>query len=164
MLKAKIETKQRIVTRELTKIEKAHGGHLEAKDVLEAAKSKKSPLHQYFEWDDAKAGEAHRLYQARLLIAMKIQLQSLRIAGTEPPKFREIPQRSLINLKPGRGYDPPSRILSSHADRQEYIHRLVDELRRWCDKVVGISELDGLREGVTSLLPPARMKQTAGLK
>ena len=37
-------------------------------DVVAAAREKGSPLHKYFEWDDAKAGHAFRLEQARQLI------------------------------------------------------------------------------------------------
>ena len=36
--------------------------------VVEAAKSPVSILHDFFEWDDEKAGAAHRLMQARQLI------------------------------------------------------------------------------------------------
>lgn len=36
--------------------------------VVEAASDPASPLHQHFEWDDAVAGHAHRLAQARRLI------------------------------------------------------------------------------------------------
>jgi hypothetical protein len=36
--------------------------------VVEAARDEASPLHGYFEWDDASAAHAHRLHQARVLI------------------------------------------------------------------------------------------------
>jgi hypothetical protein len=37
------------------------------KEILEKAKDPKSPLHKYFEWDNSKAGEQYRIYQARHL-------------------------------------------------------------------------------------------------
>ena len=49
------------------KIENEHGG-LTAELVVQAAKPKRSYIHDFFEWDDEKAGEVYRLEQARYLI------------------------------------------------------------------------------------------------
>lgn|SRR5512135_67862 len=58
----------------LQKISDTVGGHLTPDAVVEDAKNARSPLHPYFEWDDAKAAKAHRLDQARMLIrAIKIE-------------------------------------------------------------------------------------------
>lgn len=43
-------------------------GKLIPDDVVEAAGEVSHPLHDYFEWDDDKAGHQHRLWQARVLI------------------------------------------------------------------------------------------------
>lgn len=43
-------------------------GRLSPEIVVKAAENPESPLHQYFEWDDAKAARIHRLEQARRLI------------------------------------------------------------------------------------------------
>jgi len=43
-------------------------GTLLPKDVIEAARSPQHILHDYFEWDDARAGHLHRIDQARGLI------------------------------------------------------------------------------------------------
>lgn len=51
---------------ELYRLQKEGRG--EPSDVVEAARSPKSPMHAQFEWDDSKAAEAHRLEQARYLI------------------------------------------------------------------------------------------------
>jgi hypothetical protein len=159
--KLKTETKQQIVTRELTKLQKLHSGRVEAHHVLDAATPSTSPLHKYFEWDDSKAGHAHRLWQAQQLIAMKIQTQNLRLAGSRPPKIVPIRQRDLINVKPGTGYVSRSRVLASPPDRKEYVSRLIDELERWCEKAAGIAELDIICEGIVALLPPMRAKKIA---
>ena len=37
--------------------------------VVDYAEAKDSPLHRYFEWNDKKAADQHRLQQARQLIA-----------------------------------------------------------------------------------------------
>ena len=43
-------------------------GAVSPETVLASAKDASSPLHKYFEWDDQKAAEKYRLYQARYLI------------------------------------------------------------------------------------------------
>lgn len=52
----------------LAKITEQAGGELTPSAVVESAKNKRSPLHQFFQWDDAIAAEAYRLDQARALI------------------------------------------------------------------------------------------------
>jgi hypothetical protein len=51
----------------LAKLNKERNG-LRPSEVVAAAKPKASPLHNEFEWNDAKAGEEYRLEQARRLI------------------------------------------------------------------------------------------------
>lgn len=49
-------------------IRKRNGGAATATEVVEAAKAKRNPLHQEFEWDDSVAANEHRLNQARELL------------------------------------------------------------------------------------------------
>lgn len=43
-------------------------GSLTAEEVVRRAKSKRSPLHKFFEWEDEVAAHAYRIEQARELI------------------------------------------------------------------------------------------------
>lgn len=43
-------------------------GRLDPQLVVRTARPKGSPLHRHFEWDDRKAGERFRLWQARQLV------------------------------------------------------------------------------------------------
>lgn len=52
-------------------------GRLTAEGVLDDARAISSPLHSCFEWDDSTAAEAHRLWQARQLIACVITIETL---------------------------------------------------------------------------------------
>lgn len=58
---------------ELQSIRKRHR-RLTPKIVLEEARDEAHPLHDRFEWDDAVAGEAYRLTQARELI-MRVKMR-----------------------------------------------------------------------------------------
>lgn len=53
----------------LSEITLASGGVLTPSEVVSKAEDPDSPLHDLFEWDDAKAGHQYRLAQARKLIA-----------------------------------------------------------------------------------------------
>jgi len=54
-------------TEELRRLENRRG-QLRPGDVVRAARSRTSPLHTYFEWDDGKAATAWRLEQAKTII------------------------------------------------------------------------------------------------
>jgi len=45
-----------------------HGGSLRAQQVVADAKAKRSPIHEYFTWDDIVAAKKRRLDEARELI------------------------------------------------------------------------------------------------
>ena len=56
-----------IVGAEMEKIEKKEGA-ITSRNLLDAGRSKDSPLHPLFEWDDGKAAELYRLKQASDII------------------------------------------------------------------------------------------------
>lgn len=57
-----------IIGEEIGRIQARRGKLFGAKDVVDAARDKKSPLHKLFEWNNTKAAELYRLSQARTLI------------------------------------------------------------------------------------------------
>lgn len=59
------------VQEKLTKILE-RDGCIKASAVVKEAKPKKSPIHDCFEWDDGKAADEHRLWQARHLIRVTV--------------------------------------------------------------------------------------------
>ena len=70
--------KNAIKTR-LEKLTKLNKGRLTPSKVVHDAKAKTSPLHDQFTWDDDKAAELHRLWQARNLIkTVKIKITTER--------------------------------------------------------------------------------------
>lgn len=63
-----MSAKQELIAARLAKIAEENGGNLTPDAVLEDARSKKSPLHDQFEWDDSEAAHKYRIEQARVLI------------------------------------------------------------------------------------------------
>ena len=53
-------------------------GVFTSKQVLELARPKNSPIHQYFDWDDSHAAELYRLEQARQLIQCVVSVWLLK--------------------------------------------------------------------------------------
>ena len=53
---------------ELYNLEEVAGGKLTPQYVVEKAEKKRSPLHDYFVWDDTEAAKKYRIYQARKLM------------------------------------------------------------------------------------------------
>lgn len=58
---------RKAIDAEINRIYQRHGT-LTPNLVVDVARDPKSVLHDWFEWDDKKAGEAHRIHQARQLI------------------------------------------------------------------------------------------------
>lgn len=65
-------TKQ--IRNELETIKEQHGGMLDPADVVAFARNKKTALHGQFTWDDSKAAEEYRLWQARQIIRVQVMV------------------------------------------------------------------------------------------
>lgn len=78
-----MKRRKNVVALELSKISKAHHGHLHPEDVVEAARPANSPLHSKFNWDDTDAAHQYRLWQARQLISITI----LTVVGKKTTMF-----------------------------------------------------------------------------
>ena len=70
---AKIK-KQKIVRDELKRIASTRKGKITPQIVLANARNKKSVLHKYFDWDDTIAAKKYRLWQARQLISVSVEV------------------------------------------------------------------------------------------
>lgn len=96
----------RDVAERLTTLE-TERGQLTEKTVVEDARSPDSPLHGFFEWDDTRAAEAHRLSQARLLIrrvrievnVREVPLSINRYVRDPEPAGEGGGYRNIINLR-----------------------------------------------------------------
>lgn len=61
-----------------------------AQGIVNAAKAKRSPLHTYFEWDDAVAGPLYRLEQARLLTRSVVIVREDGAGESNPRAFHYV--------------------------------------------------------------------------
>jgi hypothetical protein len=119
-----------------------NGGELHPQAVVADARDEKSPLHRYFEWDDRKAAEAHRVDQARALI------RSIRVIEDNDPKPR--PAFLSIRSDDGVGYRAIRDVLSSRDLRERLLAQAQRDLDAWT------ARYRELRDIVELVLPAQR--------
>lgn len=155
---APIPDKAAVARVELEKLAAANGGNLTAEFVVQAARSKKSPLHSFFTWDDTLAAEEYRKEQARRLIqAFKYmpQLQAQRsrpVVNAKPALLSQHAVRDWVCPQPGLGYRSRDEMKNDPSMRASFIRMQRNALRSWCNAVVDIGELDELRLAIEKLL------------
>ncbi len=77
-------------------------GNPNPKEILEIARSTRSPIHKYFDWDDTAAAEKYRISQARdLITALYVEIdggprmrayEKIRLEENGPKQFLSLEQ------------------------------------------------------------------------
>lgn len=137
---------------ELQRLEKDYG-RLTIDLVLEQARNPKSQLHVNFEWDDAKAAEAHRRDTARRLILACRQVAVLRRPNEKPIAVEGSKVRAwLPDRREGGAFVPRNDVLANARARAARIESMRERLRSWCNEAVDIFELEPLRACILTCL------------
>ena len=118
-------------------------GYVTPKIVVEDAKSPKSPLHDYFEWNDKIASEKWRLDQAGYLIR-HISITIEDHAKPEIRHFYSITPSEEMKTKDPKVYVTMDVIMSDDEKRKEVILYALRELRGWTERYRQYSELTEL--------------------
>ena len=121
-------------------------GRLTAKNLVDISRPEDAPLHNEFEWDDAKAGENWRQQQARCII------NSLIVVSPETQK----PVRKFFNIvSEDRKYESIEAVMQSVDKRDMLLRKAMSELSAFRKKYAHLSELakvfdviDGLEDVV----------------
>lgn len=124
---------------ELLQVQK--GGLIRPKDVVEFARDPDTELHSCFEWDNDKAGDKYRLWQARQIIRLTITI----IPATNKSN------RMFVSLQNDRaqtdgGYRMTVNVLKNKTLRRQMIEEARLEIRRLEDKYGHLLELAQLFE------------------
>ena len=128
-LKFKIDKKTpKSVINELITLSKEN--KLNARNVVDLAKNKDNPLHNFFEWDNSKAGEQYRLHQARILIG-NVEV----IVGQKAVRAFE---NVNIDVESGKAenryYLPITEIISNKTLKMQVLTSALSHLNYWKDK------------------------------
>lgn len=132
-------------------------GRSTARDLLNAAKHKESPLHPYVEWDDKKAAELYRLGQVRQITgSIMARVVDRNSDVHEVRGFFPIPQAEDAPFKPDpamRPYRSVERIQHNRDECRLVIARAWSEALSWRTRWSNYKELfEGDPEG-QPLLP-----------
>ena len=136
------------LTTELRKIADGNNGILMPEAVIHAARPKDSPLHSQFEWNNSKAAHAHRLWQARHLIRVCVEML---------PKVN-VPTEVFVSLRSDRengGYRVQAEVLSDKDMRQELLSDALAELRMFSAKYQRLKELASVFRAISGVLKKA---------
>ena len=92
--------------------------------ILRKALARRNPLHDYFEWDDHKAGHLYRMDQARELTNHLIVVRVEGDAEIEEKAFFNVTVRERVNgHQSHRGYVSIDDVLASPELRQQVMER-----------------------------------------
>jgi len=108
--------------KQLLKIQKCNGGSLSPVAVVDAARAADHPLHNRFEWDDSKAGEAYRIEQARRMIRAVVTV--VNAAGAE------IETRAFVALSTTKGTPEPYISITAVTSSKDLMEVLLADARR----------------------------------
>jgi hypothetical protein len=114
--------------------------------VINDAKNPKSPLHDYFDWNDREAAESWRIEQAKYLIRHIV----VTIINDDKPEtirqFYSITPTTDMHTDSPKVYVTLDDVLSNVDTRKEVIAYALRELEGWKARYKQYSELSGLIE------------------
>jgi len=121
---------------------KSPDGICQAQSVVDAARSKRSPIHDDFEWDDAVAAEEARRYTARSMIRMLVVVVEHRD-----------PEPLFCNIRVGdvKGYMPVEVALSKTSTRNALLNNALRDALAFRQKYALLSEMAGVIQAIEDL-------------
>lgn len=111
------------------------GDGVTAEDIVKQAKSVKSAMHNYFEWDDAKAGHQYRKQQATKLLC------HLQVTYVKEDKSEPVNVRAFVNVKHNDGFYKIETVVSDVDRYQILLNKAYNELRGVKTKYQELSEI-----------------------
>lgn len=134
------EQEKAVIEEELRKIAR-RDGFISAPAVVEAARSPSSPLHSHFQWNDDKAAQEYRLWQARQLIAV-VRFEPAPNETQRTFTSVIIEQKTLKGeSKLIRAYVDTEKALDDPDLRQQILGQAINEVEHWAAKYRHFTEL-----------------------
>lgn len=128
----------------LEAIRAAHDGILRPIDVVNEAAKPESPLHSRFQWDDTKAANEYRIWQARELITVYVEV----IPGTNKGPVQVYVSMSDDRKAMGGGYRLIHDVLADPEARAKFLAEGLAELHRAEAKYGRLAELTDVFDAV----------------
>jgi len=125
----------------IDRLQRANGGIVTPDMVINDAKPANSPLHDYFEWDDATAGHAYRKWQARNLLH-SIRLVTIQdgVKTSEHRVILSVPKTD----ESERGYMIAETAMGNPLWRAALLEQAARDLASWRARYQDLAELADL--------------------
>lgn len=137
---SRIKTDANVAGKVFEELESTVG--LTAKTLLDASRSEDAPLHNEFEWNDAKAAESYRETQASYII------RSLCIA---PEDEQKEPVRAVFVISGEVGYESTQIIMQNEEKRTALLDVALKELIAFKKKYAILKELADVFSAIDKL-------------
>lgn len=134
------DDKAQIYGEELERIQKKNGGILTPQIIVEEAKNKKSPIHNYFEWDKDKAHKKFLLHQARMLIGTIEVIVNFNGEEKAIRRYLNVTSESL-GEETTRDYMVIEKVLSDKELKNQILEQAIAEIDYWKEKYKIYKEL-----------------------
>ncbi len=136
-------------------------GCLKPKFLVEEGRSPKSPLHEFFTWDDSTAAELHRQEEARQII------RSIRVIRTDIPLSEQPIIRKFMSVQAsddetrfeGSAYLGVDQIMESKDYQQQTLNFAMEELNGWKARYDGIQEFFGIYAEIESVNRTVKLRR-----
>jgi hypothetical protein len=131
------------VGQRLEELREQHG-ELRPEIVEKDARSKGSPLHDLFEWDDSAAALQYRLGQAAHIIRCIVVIDDPVVPEAHTAYVRvEVPEEAGADEEPARrsAYQRTVDVMSDAELREQVIERALHELNAWRQRYRMLDEL-----------------------
>lgn len=125
------------ITKELRRIARRNGGRLVPQAVVDESRPKTAPLHSQFEWDDSKAAEQHRLWQARQLIRVSVEL----IGNEQDGRMSRVFVSLTTDRGSKQGYRTMVSVLGDRELRDQLLQDSLEDMKRFRERYASLREL-----------------------
>jgi len=138
------------ITEELLAIKKLNAGLLDPVKVVDYARNPNTALHDRFEWNDSKAAEEYRIWQARKIISLELIV----IKGDN--KERVI--RAFVSLNDdrrndgSRGYRGVMEVMSDDVLRGQLLEQAKDDMNLFKRKYYALKALEKVFEEMDNVI------------
>lgn len=120
------------------------GISVKPEEIVDKARDESTELHKCFEWDDTKAAEKYRVYQARQIVCHLIVKEV-----NDDPQKHEV--RFFYKTDNQEGYKPTFYIMRNKDEYHKLLERALAELSAFKKKYSTLKELEGVWEAINSL-------------
>jgi hypothetical protein len=125
---------------------RARNGELTPRGVVDDASNPRSPLHPCFEWDDQKAADSHRMWQARKLIGSIVVAEY-----DDQPIAKET--RAFVHVSSDEPqYVPIEVAMATESIRDEVLNRARREIKMWRARYAAYEEFAHLVAAIDEVI------------